>query len=135
MAPLTGKEIRDFKVRGNYINQRSLLRREGLLFPKGKVAPRDFGYSPPVVEYEFADGTSGSVVVREFDIPVLCQDDEEAAKNHLALILNADRDHAAVATKLSSAAQPSPSPLLAPAASQPKETNFVVPCTSSQAHS
>ena len=73
MEPVTGTEIRDFRIRGNYINQHSLLsRRDPHSSNKENAGPSGPGYSPPVVEVEFHGGSTSSIVVSETDIPFLC---------------------------------------------------------------
>ena len=134
METVTGTEIRDFKVRGNYFNQRTLLfRRASHSSKKNDIVPNSPGYSPPVVEFELQDGTGGSVVVSEADIPLLCNDDLEQGKRHLSLIVSARRGDPKAAKDLSSAAQQDA--LGGAGRVQPSENEFVVPCTSSQAHS
>src|ERR1700758_671478 len=134
MELLTGTEIRDFRIRGNYFNQRSLLSRRQLhSSKKEKLVPNSPGYSPPVVEFELLGGTTSSIVVGESDIPFLCDDDIEKAKLHLSLILNARQGDPQAAKDLTSAAQQH---LLAETQRvQPAESNFVVPSSSCQTHS
>lgn len=134
METVTGTEIRDFTVRGNYFNQRSLLSRRNLYSSKkDNIVSSSPGYSPPVVEFDLHDGTAGSIVVSEADIPLLCGDDFERGKRHLSLIVNARRGDPKAAEDLSSAAQADS--LGETGRVQPSENEFVVPCTSSQAHS
>jgi hypothetical protein len=134
METVTGTEIRDFMVRGNYFNQRTLLSRRDLhSSKKDNVVSNSPGYSPPVVEFEFQDGTSDSIVISEADIPFLCGDEIEQGKRHLSLILNARRGDTQAAKDLSAAAQEVSSG--GTGRVQPSENEFVVPCTSSHAHS
>ena len=134
MELLTGSEIRDFRIRGNYANQRSLLSRVELHPSKEqKAISIGPGYSPPVVEFDLHGGSSSSIIVSEIDIPSMCNGDIEKAKKHLALILDARRGDPEAAKCLSSTAQEH---LLAASGQlQPSESAFVVPCTSSQPHS
>ncbi len=134
MEPLTGTEIRDFTIRGNYFNPRGLLSRRGLHSSKKEhVVQNCPGYSPPVVEFALQGGTSSSIVVSEADMPLLCDDDMEKAKTHLALILNARRGDPKAASDLSSAMQED---LWGGAERvEPSESTFVVPSTSCQPHS
>ena len=134
MEHLTGSEIRDFRIRGNYINQRSLLSRIELHSCKEqRTIPIGPGYSPPVVEFELYGGSTSSIVVSEIDIPSMCDDDIEKAKAYLALILNARRGDPDAAKCLSSAVQEH---LLGVSGQfQPSESDFVVPSTSCQTHS
>lgn len=127
MHLLTAAEIRDFRVRGNYTNQGSSLLR------KLEKADRP-GYSPPVVEFELTDGKTGSVSVRQVDLPLLCQDDFEQAKQHLSLILSAGRGDQKAAKDLSAVAQKHVSQSVLNSR-QPAESRFVVPSTSCEAHS
>ncbi|HEX4920281.1 MAG TPA: hypothetical protein VFV92_06025, partial [Candidatus Bathyarchaeia archaeon] len=134
METVTGTEIRDFRLRGNYFNQRTLMHRRGShSSKKDHIVSNSPGYSPPVVEFEFQDGTAGSIVISEADIPSLCSDDIEHGKRHLSLIVNARRGDPKAAEDLSSAAQLDS--LGGIGRGQPSESQFVVPCTSSHAHS
>lgn len=137
MELLTERGIRDFSIRGNYVNRRSLLsRRDPRSLKKEKEVPNRPGYSPPVVEFEHHGGTTGSISVRESDIPLLCQDDFENANRHLWLILNARRGDPKAAKDLSSAAQKHPWHLVGGSERlQPTESRFVVPSTSCETHS
>jgi hypothetical protein len=134
MELLTGAEIGDFRIRGNYFNRRSLLARRDLHSLKKEHIPRNCpGYSPPVVEFEFQGGATSSIVVGESDVPFLCVDDTEQAKQYLSLILNARRGDAGAARNLTSAEQEHP--WRGSERVQPSESNFVVPSTSPEAHS
>src|ERR1019366_9118599 len=97
------------------------------------------GYSPPVVEWETAglDGVAtGSIVVRDIDLPLLCQDDFEKAKGHLSLILSAQRGDPKADKDLSFAVQEHLRRLAGRSSRlQPAESRFVVPSTSCEAHS
>jgi len=134
MEPVTGTEIRDFRIRGNYINQHSLLsRRDPHSSKKENVGPSGPGYSPPVVEVELHSGSTSSIVVSEIDIPFLCDDDIQRAKGYLSLVLNARRgDPQAVKDFALAAQERSVGELVPP---QPTESSFVVPSTSCQPHS
>src|SRR5512132_1962610 len=131
MEPLTGMEIRDFRIRGNYINRHSMLARgASRLRKKEKAVPNRPGYSAPVVEFELDDGTTGSTVARAIDIPLLCQDEFEEARKYLSLILNAQRGDAKAAKELSAAAQRHPwniEGVPERLSFQPAENRFVVP--------
>jgi len=134
METVTRPEIRNFTVRGNYFNQRSILSRTNLRSSKKEnVVSKSPGFSPPIVEFDLHDGTAGSIVVSEADVPLLCGDDFERAKRHLSLIVNARRGDPKAAQDLSSAVQADS--LGGTGRVQPSENEFVVPCTSSQAHS
>ncbi len=134
METAAGTEIRDFRVRGNYFNQRSLLSRRGLHSTKrDNIVSNSPGYSPPLVEFDLQDGTTGSIIISDADTPLLCAEDLELGKRHLSLILNARRGDAKAARDLSAAAQEYSLGGAGPV--QPSENEFVVPCTSSQPHS
>ena len=134
METVNRAAICDFRVRGNYFNQRSLLSRRNLHFSKRNSIVSDTpGYSPPVVEFELLDGSTGSIVVSEADIPLLCGDDFEQGERHLSLILNARQGDAKAVEDLSSAALGDS--FGGTGRLQPSENEFVVPCTSSQPHS
>ena len=134
METLTGTEIRDFRIRGNYFNLRSLLSRRDLhSSKKDNIVQSSPGYSPPVVEFELADGGTDSIAVSEIDVPVLRDDDLEKAKGYLSLILNARRGDPQAAKDLASATQEPPREGLEQ--TQPSESSFVVPSTSRQSHS
>src|SRR5215472_9506840 len=100
MQLLVATEIRDFKVRANYCNQRALLSSRALHRSKKEhVASIRPGYSPAVVDLELDDGSTSSITVSEVDIPGLCDEDSERAKRHLSLILRSrsgDREAAQV---------------------------------------
>ena len=130
MELLTELAIRDFRIRGNYFNQRSLAFRRAMHSAKREGASAGPGYSPPVVDYELTGGTSGSLVISDADIPALCSDDLDKAKQHLLLILNARLGDAEAARQLSNencfrGSEPA----------APSESAFVVPSTSCQPHS
>jgi len=125
--------IRDFRIRGNYLNWRSLLsRRERHSSKQENPAPNLPGYSPPIVDFELYGGTTSSIAVSESDIPLLC-DDVEKAKRCLSLILEARQGDPRAAKELSSVAQQYP--LEGTRGVEPSESRFVVPCTSRQPHS
>lgn len=134
METVTGTEICDFRIRGNYFNWRSLLSRRELHSSKKESAvPNHPGYSPPVVDFALRGGSTSSIVVGESDIPLLCDDDLEKAKRCLSLILEARQGDPRAAKELSSAAQEYP--FSGSGRIQPSESPFVVPCTSCQPHS
>ncbi len=135
MDPLTANYIGDFRVRGNYFNQHSLrFRRQLRASHYGSISPRP-GYSPPVVEFGLLDGSRDSIVVHEIDIPILCDEDEGLAKDHLATIINARRGNAAAARQLDDVAQRQVRALSRADDVCISETRFVVPCTSAEPHS
>jgi hypothetical protein len=134
MEAVTGTEVRDFRIRGNYVNQRNLLsRREAQVSKSDNLVPSSPGYSPPVVEFELHGGPTISIILSEIDIPFLCDDDVEKSKGYLSLILNARRGDPKAAEDLALAAQEHPFGGLEQA--RPSESTFVVPSTSSQSHS
>ena len=131
----TAIQIRDFKVRGNYFNQRSLASRKSLHYSKKAATSRVLpGYSPPEVEIEFEGEGRQSIVVSEVDIPFLCAEDFEQSKRYLGLILRARGGDERARSQLLDEAQSHP--WLARSEKQPPpETQYVVPCTSTQPHS
>ncbi|MBZ5646970.1 MAG: hypothetical protein LAN37_07070 [Acidobacteriia bacterium] len=135
MKRLTALEIRDFRVRGNYFNQRSLLTRKEQHYLKREQAVADLpGYSPPVVDYEGEEGESGSIVVSEIDIPLLCDNDLEKSRHYLSLILQSRGGDSQAARDLLALTQKHP--FLGKTAKRgATESRFVVPCTSEEAHS
>jgi pyruvate,orthophosphate dikinase len=135
MEVLPALEIRDFRVRGNYFNQHSARFRKQRLFGSQEHPSERPGYSPPVVDFDLEDGASGSIVASELDIPILCQDDFDGARTHLALIINARRGDPQAAQALSSLAQQYPWMTAATGEPPPTESPFVVPCTSSESKS
>lgn len=132
MQTITQMDIRDFWIRGNYSNWNGLLsRRKFCVRDAENVAPNCPGYSPPVVDFELCTGEIGSLVVSESDIPLLYNDDVEKGKRHLSLILDARQGDAKAAAELRSREDSFGAPSLV----QPRESPFVVPCTSSESHS
>ncbi len=132
MTRLAGTDIRDFRIRGSYINQRSLLARQNLHYSKRADLPPNLpGYSPPVVEFELADGATSSIHVGETDVALLSDNDVDKAKRHLCLILNARAGDREALQQLSSGAEARP----ALAAVSARESRFVVPSTSAERHS
>jgi len=135
MKQATALAIRDFRVRGNYFNQRSLLTHKQLHYLKQERAmPGRPGYSPPVVEYETETGESGTLVVSEIDIPLLCDNDFERSKQYLGLILQSRGGDREAAGELRELNEKHPS-LRKAAVREATESRFVVPCTSEGAHS
>jgi len=133
MPTLAETEILDFRVRGNYLNQRNLVARRSLRNAHNQNRTVEgLGYSPSVVEYELRDSTTRHVSVSEVDIPLLCDNDFEKAKRHLGLILNARNGDSNAVRELIAEEKP---PGDAPAHGGPQESDFVVPSTSCQAHS
>jgi hypothetical protein len=134
METVTPTDIRDFRIRGNYFNLRSLLCRRDLhASKKENLVPECPGYSPPVVDLELHDGSTSSIVVSEADIPPLCEDDIDKAKRYLSLILDSRRGDVRAATELRSALQEYSSGEVGRV--HPSESRFVVPCTSVESHS
>jgi hypothetical protein len=135
MEQLTAAGIRDFRVRGNYLNQHSLHFRDELCaaLRDHEILQQRPGYSPPVVDFELEGGSRGSVVVHETDLPLLCQDDFESARRHLGLILEARRGESGAVKDLSTAIMKE-SLFWDGSRAQPLETRFLVPCTSTETH-
>jgi len=133
MKLLTGIEIRDFSIRGNYFNQRSLASRRAQHSSKKSGSSDCPGYFPPIVEFKLDDGTASSITISDADIPALCNVDAEAAKKHLSLILNARSGDQQAVRELSSEDQQYSLRGLSPIS--PSESRFIVPSTSCEAHS
>jgi hypothetical protein len=133
MELATRTEVRDFKIRGNYFNLRSIFSRSHLHSSNApRTAPNYPGYSPPLVDFELLGATTGSIAVSESDIPMLTDHDPERAKRNLSLILQARQGDPEAVEELSSAVQnylPRGTGQLEPA-----ESSFVVPCTSCEPH-
>ena len=132
MHLLTGLEIRDFRIRGNFFNQRSLAARRAMHSTKREGSAECPGYSPPVVEYELKDGGRGSIFISDSDVPALVNDDEVKAKRHLSLILNARQGDSEAAKLLSTENQES---FREAEPASPQENAYVVPSTSCERHS
>ena len=140
MALVTGTEIRDFRIRGNYFNQRSLLSRRDLLSLKERrrVPTASWIFSSRGgVRTSGRRRATGSIVVREIDIPLLCQDDFEKAKRHLSLILSAQSRATPKPTRIFLRRSARTPRGLAGGSerAQPTESRFVVPSTSCETHS
>lgn len=135
MGPASSTPIRDFRVRGNYFNQRSLVSRKASHYSKKESpGPPRPGYSPPEVDIDLEDGRTGNIIVSEIDIPLLCDDDFNKSRDYLSLILQAREGSPEACRELVVAA--ANHPWLGRAERQPPtETPFVVPCTSVQPHS
>src|SRR5581483_2564592 len=131
METLTGAEVRDFRVCANYFNYRSLLGHAESHSRHTGIASQMPGYSPPVVEFETQEGTSGRLVVGESDLYYLCGDNYEEGKIYLGRILRARQGDSQAIKELALAAQH----LLASPRQVISETDFVVPSTSSHPHS
>jgi len=133
METLVGSQIRSYVVRANSFNQRSLLKR---IFQHSHRTDRSFaakaGYSAPVVDFEIEDGSHGSIVVSESDLPILCEGEEITAKRYLGLILDARRGDAQAAGELASLAQTA---VRTQTAVQPCESDYWVPSSSVERHS
>ena len=134
MVPAAAAEIRDYRIRGSYLNRRSLLLQRNLASPaKRAEASGSPGYSPPIVEYELPDGTTRSLPIRESDAVLLGVDDKDSRGEYFGLILRSREGDREAAADLSSLARrhlpegDEPPP--------PSENSFVVPCSSFQPHS
>jgi hypothetical protein len=132
MQTLAETEILDFRIRGNYVNQRSLIGRKELRDPHNPYRTAEApGYSPPRVDYELRDGSTRNIRVSEVDIPFLCGNDFDKAKRHLGLILAARQgDENAARELLAEEEETWNSEQRVP----PRESDIVVPSTSCQAH-
>ena len=134
MQTITGTDIHDFGIRGNYCSYLNLLSSRHLHASSKENFVRNYpGYSPPVVDFELKGGGAGSIVVSESDIPLLCNDDTDKAKRYLCLILDARQGDTKAAMKLLSVLQEYSSG--AANDSPPSDSGFVVPCTSRESHS
>ena len=135
MQPVTAIAIRDFRVRGNYFTQRSLLARKELHHQKreGLNSQRP-GYSPPIVDYETEDGCHASLTVSEIDIPLLCDNDLQRSKAYLQLLLQARGGDGEAARELQELAERHPW-LHKKAVRAPVESRFVATCSSEEQHS
>lgn len=127
-------QVRDFKVRGNYFTQRSLIFSQSLHHSRREelVSSRP-GYSPPEVDIAFEDGRADTIAVSEVDIPILCERNFENAKRYLSLILAARSGDSAACRQLVHTAETHPR-LSKQAKQPPTETDFVVACTSAETH-
>lgn len=135
METLTWANIDCFCIRGNYFNQHSMHFRNEL---RSRHKPPAFlrpGYSPPVVDLVLNNGTADSVIVHEIDLPVLCGHDEAQAKRHLAMIVNARHGDIQAITQLDATAHQQLVGLPETDERGVAESEFLVPCTSSEPHS
>ncbi|HEY7096997.1 MAG TPA: hypothetical protein VH437_09755 [Terriglobales bacterium] len=133
MESTVANGVRSFRVRANSFNQRTLLRRIAQHVNNGtRLFAAPPGYSAPVVDFEGEDGTRGSIIVSESDLPVLCKGDEITAARCVGLIVNARRGDAEAAKELAILEQTSPLP---EGLAQPSENEYWVPSTSTEPHS
>ena len=134
MENVTTTDIRDFKIRGNYFSSRRLSSPAGQhTVQQAGTKTNRVGYSPPVVDLKLQDGTSESITISEYDLPLLYDGNFEKSKDYLALILEARSGDLGAAATLSSIAREH-SQCRAPRL-EPSENRFVVPSTSCQPHS
>ncbi len=129
---LTERAIRGLRVRGNYFNQRSLALRQAVHSCKREMLDATGVYSPPVVDFELEDGSSGSIVVSDADVPLLISEDPAVGNGHLVSILEAREGDPAAARAL---AFSMPGVHAAELPLSPAETDFVVSSSSSDTHS
>ncbi|HUM05843.1 MAG TPA: hypothetical protein VLT90_10315 [Terriglobales bacterium] len=133
MQALAETGIFDFRIRGNYVNRRGLMAgRSARDVHNLSRAAEGPGYSPPLVDCEFRDGSRSTISVSAIDIPILCDNDFEKAKEHLRLILNARHGDNIAIRDLQAEQERLCSP---PQGTRLRETDFVVPSTSCQTHS
>ena len=79
------QKIYDFTLRGNYPNYYNI--KFFVQNRKNKAKPGK-GYLPPEVEYRYQKNTPAEKIHIEFaDIPYLCQEDNERAKNYLSYLV------------------------------------------------
>ena len=129
MGLLIETGIRNFRICGNYLNERSLAH----VCDEGTTA-ENRGFLPPVVEYELEDGAKNRIVVSAVDVPVLCLPSFDEARTHLALILKAREGDPDARRQLAlRAEQGYSSQVAAPVPST--ESKYVVPSTSRESHS
>ena len=85
--------IRDFRVRGNYFNRRTLISKEAFHhLKKHEQKPFFPGYSAPEVAIEFQDGSTDNLIVSEIDTPFLCDGDfRDGSTLPLELVLTLGR--------------------------------------------
>ena len=132
MEVLTGTEIRDFRIRGNYTNRRMRLFQSRLPANGKDIAQKYPGYTPTVIDYELADGRTHSLTIDKSHLPGLIDGDLDRAKTCLCHILEQPDIGIAAAQEPGSFDTAS---RLTDAVELASETDFVVPCTSGQAHS
>ena len=133
METLTRIAVCDFRVRANYFNQRTVAWRKALHATKRNgTVQNTAGYSPPVVDFE-TDAGPGTIIVAESDLPLLCGQDHQRAKRYLGLILQARHEDPGAAAELSRINDEYVSELRS--VGEPRETEFVVPSTSTEKHS
>ena len=126
--------IRDFSIRGNYFSWGNFASWQRLhACEKDPLKRRRPGCSPAVVDYELENGSHGSIVVSESDIPLLCNDEVAQARQYLSRILEARAGDPAAARELCTTVLDHPSAVTA--CIEPVESSFVVPCTSCEPHS
>jgi pyruvate,orthophosphate dikinase len=127
--------IRDFRVRGNYFNQRTLISKRAFHhLKKHELQPGSPGYSAPEVAIELENGSSSNLVVSEIDIPFLCDTDFETARHYLSLIIRARDGNSPAADELLDAARNHPL-FTQVNCDVPQESLYAVPCTSPNPHS
>lgn len=131
MAVLTGAEIRDFRIRGDYTNHRTRVFQTQLDSGDKPPGRRHSGYRPTIVDFELADGSVHSFTVGESDLPWLLDHDIEKARHYLSRIL--EQRGTSSGSKFPSESRTADA--LRDSTEFPSETEFVVPCTSTQAHS
>ena len=135
MEPVTGTAIRDFRIRGNYINQRNLLSRRDLDSSQerrtsSRAAPdilRPWWSSNSTEAQRAASLSAKSIFLSSATMTL------RRRKGYLSLILNARRGDPQAAKDYALAAQEYSLGGLEPP--QPTESSFVVPSTSCQPHS
>lgn len=131
--PFHAEAIRDFRIRGCFVNRRKLLAPLGQRTQRSGAPPP--GYAAAVVELE-RDHTPETVDVRDIDLPLLCQADVECAKQHLSLILRARRGDPAADRSLLSAVEAYQWQITSGLQGlEPAESRFVVPSSSREQHS
>jgi pyruvate,orthophosphate dikinase len=128
---LTETKIRNFRICGNYLNERSLALGSTPHVCDEGITADNRGFLPPVVEYETEDGAKNRIVISGVDIPILCLPSFDEARTHLALILNAREGDLDARRQLALRAE-RPQGAVPVSAT---ESEYVVPSTSSESHS
>jgi hypothetical protein len=133
MELLAGTNIRDFSIRGSYVNRRTAAARRAWHASRAENVPDCPGYSPLVVDFELDNGATGTLSIGNADLRLLCDGDPKKSKDYLSLILNARTGDPEASAALARAEQEG----TVGGSDQvpPSETEFVVPSTSCESHS
>jgi hypothetical protein len=119
------RRIRDFRIRGTYINTRQLLR------DLDEPPPGGQGRLAPAVSFWTDDPVGqGEIVIRDVDVPLLLQPDVEEAKRALSLMLASRAGDPGARTQLQQAVELHRSSFGRQGAPNLIESRYVVPSTS-----